>query len=242
MSAECGMWHVESRRRSDCASLKSQTSSLSVRGFTLLEVMVAGAILSLVLAALYGVFSRTLASKRLVEERLAQARSARAVLFRIGEDLQASFPLSTEEGSFHGGTGRAGALPTSSLSFVSAAHPLLAKGTEGDLYRIGYSLVPDPLVLDGFDHYQLVRSVQPEVYADQDAIGHVTALLPVRGLRLRFFDGQTWREEWGAEKTRGKLPRAVEITLYLDDADEETAIFSTVVDLPLVGSRRSGAS
>src|SRR5215471_1300143 len=73
-------------------------------GFTLLEVLVASAILSIVLAALYGVFSRTLASKRLAEEHAARARVARIVLMRIGEDLQSALPPATGNAFFQGET------------------------------------------------------------------------------------------------------------------------------------------
>jgi type II secretion system protein J len=210
------------------------------RGFTLLEIMVACAILGLVVAALYGVFSRTLGSKRLAEERMANVRAARIALWRIGEDLQASFPLTGSLG-FLGETRREGEFPQDSLSFVSAAHTLLtSRGAEGTLCQIGYTLMPDPQVST---QHQLVRRVQIDVRADQDASGEVAALLShVRGLRFRFFDGQNWLEEWGKDKTQGTLPQAVEVTLYLGGPDARVAVFSTVVTLPLAGSRRFGVS
>src|SRR5262245_27152450 len=68
------------------SSLKPQASSL--KGFTLLEVLIASSILSIVLTILYGVFSQTLTSKRIAEDRSALSRTARIVLLRIGEDLQ----------------------------------------------------------------------------------------------------------------------------------------------------------
>ncbi len=210
------------------------------QGFTLLEIMVACAILGLVVTALYGVFSRTLVSKRLVEERMAGVRAARIALWRIGEDLQASFPL-TGSLSFSGETRREGEFPQDSLSFVSAAHTLLtSRGSEGDLCQIGYALMPDPRVPI---QHQLVRRVQIDVHADQDASGEVAVLLShLRGLRFRFFDGQNWLEEWGKDKTQGILPQAVEVTLYLHSPDAGVAVFSTVVTLPLAGSRRFGVS
>src|SRR5215510_6879665 len=63
-------------------------SAFPTAGFTLLEILVASTILSMVLAILYGVFSRTLTSKQLAEEQSAQSRAARIVLLRIGDDLQ----------------------------------------------------------------------------------------------------------------------------------------------------------
>lgn len=207
------------------------------RGLTLLEVVVASAILSLVLAALYTVFSRTLASKRVAEERAARARAAHIVLLRIAEDLQGSFPLAADGEGFRGETRQVEAFPTASLSFVSAAQTALtARGMAGDLRRVAYHLVPDPLEPS---YYQLVRGVQLDIRADQDAADEAVPLLPqVRGLRVRFFDGQRWLEEWGGGTTRGRLPRAVEVTLYVGGpAGTEVSAFSTAVDLPLAGGR-----
>jgi general secretion pathway protein J len=216
-------------------------SSPRMQGFTLLEVMVACAILSLVLAALYGVFSRTLTSKRMAEERVARARAARVVLLRIGEDLRGSFPLATAYGGFAGETRRREDFPTASLSFISTAHPLLtSQASEGGLCRIGYRLVSDSTMPT---RYQLVRSVQLDIRADQDATeNEMTLLRQVRGLRFRFFDGQNWIEEWGVGRPRGRLPYAVEMTLFLEGPRDEGVTFSTVTDLPLAGSPRPGVS
>ncbi len=221
--------------------LSPQTSALEGlkgwRGFTLLEVLVASAILSLVLAALYGVFSRTLASKRLAEERADRSRSARIVLLHMGEDLQASFPFTRGNARFSGETRRTNAFPEGALSFVSSAQtPVSSAGHESDLNEIGYILLPDPARPGS---YSLVRRVNldpgvTDPAADWSLEKDAYPLLSrIRGLRFRFFDGHTWREEWGQDDTRDKLPQAVEATLYLPDSHEEVVEFSTVVDLPL---------
>lgn len=221
------------------------------RGFTLIEVLVAGAILSLVLAALYGAFSRTLTSKHVAEERAARSRVARIVLLRISEDLQASFPFAPDNARFISRTFRESAFPEDALSFIALAYrPLTDANAEGDLCEIGYALVPDPEVPA---YRQLVRRVQPDLVADRDATRDIYPLLvQVRGLRFRFFDGRTWREEWGRENTQNTLPRAVEVVLYLADPStgslqagdpaEKVVAFSTVIDLPLAKRQSAGAS
>jgi type II secretion system protein J len=199
--------------------------------------LVASAILSLVLAALYGVFSRTLASQRSAEERAERSRSARIALLRMGEDLQASLPLMRENSRFRGETRRTNAFPEGALSFVSSAQtPLSSAGRESDVNEVGYALFPDPQA-PGF--YYLTRRVSPDPGiadpgAEQSPPGEEYPLLShVRGLLLRFFDGRAWREAWGQDDTRTKLPRAVAATLYVQDAHGEVLEFSTVIDLPL---------
>jgi type II secretion system protein J len=211
----------------------------------LLEVLVASAILSLVLTILYSVFSRTLGSKRTAEERVAHARLARIVLLRMEEDLQGSFPFTTEHTHFVGETYHSGAFPEASLSFVSFVHtPLTSAGREGDFCKIRYALVPDQEASFG---YRLVRWVnfRPKDSEIDAAQAHTEEAYPllsrVRGLRFRFFDGRAWHEEWGQDKTQSKLPRAVEVTLYLEDEREEATEFSTVLEVPLASVQRTGA-
>ncbi len=227
------------------SAVRNPQSALAVAGFTLLEVLVASAILGLVLAALYSVFSRTLASKRLAEERAARLRTARIVLLRMGEELQASFPFTRRDSRFTGETRRADAFPEGAISFVTFSPTFLSSaGHQSDVHKIGYALLPDP---DTPGYRQLVRRVNldPGVAdraGDRDQDGEEYPLLSrVRGLRFRFFDGRTWHEEWGYDDTRDRLPQAVETTLYLDNSREEVVEFSTVIDLPLAASRRGGS-
>jgi general secretion pathway protein J len=224
--------------KSDNAGYWLLATGYCSRGFTLLEVLVASAILSLVLAALYGVFSRTLTSKRLAEERAVRARTARIALLRIGEDLQSAFPPGSNTARFVSRAHRATAFPEDTISFVSLTRvTLTSNNPEGDLCEIGYAVEPDPLVPT---QRQLIRRVSSALAPDRNRADEtVPLLLQVRGLRFRFFDGRSWQEEWGQEKTQNTLPQAVEVVLYLPGSREEVAQFSTVIDLPLANKRRA---
>ena len=222
------------------------TTGYSSRGFTLLEVLVASSILSIVLAILYGVFSQTLTSKQIAEERVTLSRTARVVLLRMGEDLQASFPFAPENARFVGSTHRTALFPQASLSFMSFANAQLTDtGREGDWSEIAYDLIPDPL---SPTLWQLVRRVRLSSDAARGSFGEdreaqvLPLLSRVQGLRVRFFDGRTWVEEWGQDPTRGRIPQAVEVELALASVEKprdrrnessESTTFSTLVDLPL---------
>jgi len=218
----------------------------SSRGFTLLEVLVASSILTIVLAILYGVFSQTLTSKRIAEERSTLSRTARVLLLRMGEDLQASFPFASENARFVGKTRRTSTFPQASVSFMSFANAQLTNvGREGDWSEIAYDLIPDPLAPT---LWQLVRRVRLTSEStrgsrqDEQEAEVLPLLSRVQGLRFRFFDGRTWVEEWGQDRTRGRIPQAVEVELALASAEKprdrrtessEGTTFSTLVDLPL---------
>ena len=223
-------------------------------GFTLLEVLVASAILSLMLAALYGVFAQTLQSKQLVQDEVSRARSARVVLLRIGEELQSSFPLTRSDTRFVGHTNYEGPVPEAVLSFVSlVATPLAGSGAMPR--QIHYRLVPDPsrslfFSLVRWENPGLQRQGQgdaqntPNTRDTQNSLPDSGEAFPVlsevRGFSVRFYDSQRWRDGWGHDDTRSQLPRAVELVLYLDNAGKDVAPFSTVVDLPLAGSQHVG--
>jgi|GEM_PF-468085 len=223
-----------------------RATGYSSRGFTLLEVLVATSVLSIVLAILYGVFSQTLATKRTAEDRAALSRTARIVLLRMGEDIQASFPFAPADARFVGATRRTSTFPRASLSFTSFATAQLTDvGREGDWSEIAYDLVPDPLAPT---LWQLVRRVRLGSESDRNARrdndeAEVLPLLSrVQGLRFRFFDGREWLEEWGQDRTKARVPQAVEVELVLAPAGApekksnkqfENITFSTLVDLPL---------
>ncbi len=218
-------------------------------GFTLLEVLVASAILSMVLAIVYGVFSQTLTSTQRAEEQNAQSRAARIVLLRIGDDLQASLPLTSGHFRFVGRASHTQQFPDSFLSFVSESGlPLTSGSPTSDGYEIEYELVPDPRATPPVQ--QLVRRARfAPMTAGSDLTraseGETLPLLTgVQGLRFRFFDGRVWHDEWGKDQTAMKLPRAVEVELYLarkktgaSREEQEPVKFSTVVDLPLAEIR-----
>jgi general secretion pathway protein J len=237
-----GYWLLATGYSSCRAGYRLPTTGYSPRGFTLLEVLVASSILSIVLAILHGVFSQTLTSKRVAEERTALSRTARIVLLRIGEDLQASFPFTTENARFVGETRRTSTFPQASVSFMSFANAQLTSvGREDDWSEITYDLIPDPLTPSV---WQLIRRVRLSVDSARSAsAGEVVPLLAsVQGLRFRFFDGRGWSEEWGRDQTRGRIPQAVEVELLLATNENRKVrgslqanamTFSTLVDLPL---------
>lgn len=210
-------------------------------GFTLLEVLVAGAIFSLVMAALYGVFSQTLLSKSLAEERAAQARTARVALLRIGEDLQSALPPTNKEIHFLGETHPTQEFPEDTLSFVTLTRAAVTTYIpEGDLSEVAYVVEPDP---SDITQKQLIRRVRFTL-SPQDAAADEAAplLLHVHGLRFRFFDGREWQEEWRQESILKRLPQAVETTVYVADSQGKILPFSMVITLPLADTKRGKAA
>ena len=224
------------------------------QGFTLLEVLVASTILSIVLAALYTVFSQTLTSHSRTEQQVARSRAARIVLLRLGDELRASPPSAVD--SFVplvGEVQRRGRFPDTTLTFTSALPSLHSiPGVDGGLSTVHYRLVPEE---SDSSLYRLIRQVSHNTVEKHESLTQSAALAyplisGVRGFRTRFFDGRRWQDEWGQGPERTQLPRAVEIRLYLDtserrlpqtaepESDRAVQQFSTLVELPLVPAAR----
>src|SRR5207248_10251495 len=66
------------------------------RGFTLIEMVISGALMSIILASAYVCLSAGFSTQRLVDARSDAAQSARVALSLMAADLRCAVPLSKE--------------------------------------------------------------------------------------------------------------------------------------------------
>jgi general secretion pathway protein J len=202
-------------------NFRSRTS-----GFTLLEVLLAVAIVGLILVTVYGALSRTMFSKQVAEERAELFANGRDVVLRMASEIEAALtPPSGDRIYFRGGTN--GDVP--SLEFVA-----MNRGGYG-LNRvrpgrvlIAYTLDPLPNRRDVFalrreEHLFAALlaeadGITSEMTAEEEENPAPTAIAtylldcpelageidipgtctPVSGLTFRYFDDFSgeWREDW----------------------------------------------
>ena len=174
-------------------------------GFTLLETLVALTMTALVLAALGGVVLRTATARTRATGAADRIASARTVLLRLGREIEGAVPpgapgadATSEQLVVHAPADRDG---SSTLRFATMGTP--ATPGASDLQEVWYAYEPDPRQPGAGT---LVRRAGSSVRGQPMLAG-------VRRFRVRCFDGIAWREEWSP----GRLPRAVEIGLELDD-------------------------
>jgi prepilin-type N-terminal cleavage/methylation domain-containing protein len=176
-------------------------------GFTLLETLVALAITAIVLAALGGSVLRAAVARTratAVADRLAASRT---LLVRIAAEVEAArTPLAADPAGperFVVAPNDTG-LPWSVLRLATA---VAGPGAAGDVRGVTYEVQPDA-------HRPgigvLVRRDGPPTAV---AAATQPVLTGVRTFAVRCFDGTTWSGSWPA----GRLPRAVAITLGVDD-------------------------
>ena len=214
------------------------------RGFTLVEILIAIFILSLVMATVYVSYSGTLKTTHQLEEDGAIYKMARASLGRMINDLsslQAYSDSSGSSGSFdlHAGIKKIGSREFHSLSFWSASH-LAFSENEGEERpaAISYYVQED----NERKSFSLLRADVSGSKPDstKNTEGGFIICQNIDSFRLTFYDasgGET--DSWDSSATgtdqTGSAPAVIKIELSLvNPSDPEKPYkFMTKVFLPV---------
>jgi general secretion pathway protein J len=222
------------------------TFNISKAGFTLLEIVIAIAILAVVFTSLYSAYSSTLDTTEAVESERDVGQAARLGLMRIAEDLASVYYQAVEgdaedrpysfEGSDTGALDQGGKVleitTGGSLDF-NLVFPSLR------INRVSYVLEPQP---DNERYYKLVRREVPFVGLAEEGEEMVIEVAEgVEELSLTYFDedGQEL-SQWDSEavESQGLLPRLVLIRLQL--AGDRSRLFTISVALPPLSIEKQG--
>ncbi len=206
-------------------------------GFTLIEVMIAVAILSSLTVLIWGSYQQTFRSQRLVEANLTRYRAARLAMDRILRDVQMAYLSKniipgTEQTprTFFDGTHRA---DVDELRFTYFGHQrLYAESKEADTAAVGYFGGHDR---DNSQKLNLYRRETRRLQADRfENISGETELLCDDIVRLQFEyyhpDKKAWVDTWRTSQADGypdRLPSRVRARLTIrDEAGNEMAFIS----------------
>jgi len=193
-------------------------ASTARRGFTLLEVMVALALLALVLTLVQGAYSGAVRSKERIGRDTERVHVAAAVLDRLVRELSMAFESATQRQA----TGLVVSTDLdgiSSLSFTTRVPPIGGPTTGGDA-EVGYALEE---VDQGME---LSRRETTRVDGDLLEGGVPRSL--VRGItafRVQCYDGEEWKDDWDSRERSDPphLPLAVSAELVWTDGEGEDA-------------------
>lgn len=210
-------------------------------GFTLLEMIVAAAIFTAVVAGAYALFdgSRRLSAR--AEARAELLQTARAALRAIEADLKGALMSgSAYDTGFIGQDAGSAEEPLDVLELVSVTAPSAEASTDDfrdatkvrrpDLSKVSYWIEKDAgKAAHGLVRERLGTLLPPESRTRREEDVE-TVSADVVGLNLRYYDGQ-WRETWDSTRSR-TMPRAVEITLRVK-REEEVETHTARVYLPV---------
>ena len=216
-------------------SIDTRARLIDQRGFTLIELMLAVGVLSIILAMLASSFSAVAHSKVHAEGRLLVDRQGRALLWQMSKEIRNAVqtPLIPSnvllQGAGHSGSN--GPIDTILLSTFDAGHRRAITGLAPE-YLVTYSVVSNP------DHpgwYLLERSQQSGLAASGAASQTLVLANNLLSLHLRYFDGQRWTEEWdsSAAKVGTQLPVAVAIQIEMAAPGGRIMDFATQVTMPM---------
>lgn len=201
------------------------------KGFTLLEVLVAVAILVGIGTMTYMTMANTIRARDFLAENDTVQKSVRVSMERLGQELRLAY-LTTNTSAVN--TYRTVFVavnndPVDQLWFASLSHKRLYKNSrECDQTEITIWGEDDP----NNNNTQVILHREGARIDNEPGKGGVVLPLAynVKSLDMRFLDTETgeWLEEWSTEGVdqSGRLPRAVKLVLKISapDPDDESDI------------------
>lgn len=206
-----------------------------IRGFTLLEILLALGIFSVIIILLLSSFTGTERSREILSDRSRDFRQLRMSLDRIGSDLAGAFSSASIEATAltcHEDT--LAGKPAATLVFTAFVLPEPGDTRPSeDLVKLKYypKLDKDGAFL--------------ELYREESSLPLIENRIPTRevrmadrllGFRVEFSDGDTWTREWpSGGKSKRSLPEKVAFILTASSGQE----YRRIVSLPLAGQEAS---
>jgi len=207
-------------------------------GFTLLEVMIAMAILAAMALALFVATNQTLNSKANTEGRDDATHAVVQAMDRISGDLEMAVMVKSKDllgATFDGEYAFEG--QEQRLDFVTMSHVrFLADSKESELSEVSYYLAPMP---DEPNLQVLMRREATAVDKNLQQGGIAYPILEnVQGLRFEYLDVKSddYKKLWDSKSIdfNNRLPQAVKITVetLLPD-DEQKSTFTTLAPIQM---------
>ncbi|MBH0178299.1 MAG: prepilin-type N-terminal cleavage/methylation domain-containing protein [Nitrospira sp.] len=210
--------HVQppaTHERYECrpARIEIAPPSSNQSGFTLVEVLVAIALLAVIGAMVFGSLVTTTQAMDAGRERAEREQTVRRVLRVMAEELS----LSRYDKTFPwiGMNGTQDGQPADTLAFLAMSDGMGNTAVkESETVRVVYTRERD----------RLIRFVRRNRYSLTDeALDQVELADRVRGFNVRYYDGQSriWTDEW---RTSEKMPKVLllEVTFQPPNADPWT--------------------
>jgi type II secretion system protein J len=182
--------------------------SITNRGFTLLEIILATSLTSLLLLIVYTTYFSINRSIDAASEEQEVLQSGRVLLELIRQDLRGVYPAKNFQFlSEIADKEKDESEITHTLDFVTTS----SMGSN----VFGRSVVGYYLITTDEEVKVFIRRESKEIKLDikEGGVNFELSRL-VKQFRLSFYDGQEWVEEWDS-KARGKLPVQVRIVLVL---------------------------
>ncbi|WP_432821139.1 type II secretion system protein GspJ [Trichloromonas sp.] len=207
------------------AGKRTDAHGAAPKGFTLVEVLVAVAITSMVLLAVYGVFASVSGAKQRLETDGEAYHRARVLFDRIGRELRSAYVKPSGTDTFFRGGHSNNGHPYLTLTTTAVTPQSNARG----IAVVHYELIEDHEVKAG-NKVLMRQETSPLNPAAQNQPGY--RLAPgIEEMSIRFYNGDNWQDEW--DSSSQGLPQLVEIAMRIKTA-ETTLPFRSAFELPVI--------
>lgn len=184
------------------------------RGFTLLEMLVALAMMSVLAASLYASLHIGFRARERAEAALEPVRAVGLAMELLRRDIASALPPTGVLAGAMLGEDRTADLSrgdTDSLVFHTASGD--ADEHVCDVRKVEFAVTESD---DGAGPYALVRRVTTNLLAPEAPAPDEEVLCrSVRAFNLRYFDGADWLDSWDSSQQGNALPVAVEVTVVV---------------------------
>ncbi|HLC18214.1 MAG TPA: type II secretion system protein GspJ [Thermodesulfobacteriota bacterium] len=198
------------------------------RGFTLLEVLIAVGLMSVIIMALYGTLFPVLASQKRLDAEIERITEVSRFMDIFSSEVRSSFfktknPYSLWTGELI----ETGSSATTRLTFTTLTHSAVGgvgggrAGRDGDLVTIRYSAEESS---EG--GITLYKEVWNPYTGGGDGGFKIGIIEDIEGFEVTYYDGAQWAGAWDAA-LEARAPEAVKVVLSVRDAGEVRE-FSTV--------------
>ncbi len=193
-------------------------------GFTLIELVIAASLASLILVAGYMCLSSATATQKLIEPRAEVIQNARVAMGIITADLRSACPLSADY-QFLGMRRMIEDTEADNMDFATHNYAP-SRPNEADFCEVSFFVQQDP----ESGKFSLWRRRNPTIAPDPFSGGKMEEIADgLLGARFEYYDGDDWYDDWGEIKPQRKqtdtslpapnlsgMPEAVRITLSFD--------------------------
>jgi general secretion pathway protein J len=204
-------------------------------GFTMVELMLALSIFAFITTLMWGAFSQTATSKKVIQSEQERAHAVRVALMRMAREIEMAYVSGSENTAIayrrtmFVGSSRA---DVDELTFSTFAHQRLRAGAaEGDTSLITYYGARDP---DDRRVLNLMRRETRRLQAEDPSVltSEAYVLCPdVSRVKFAFYDHKKkeWESDWSTLNATGTqyLPTHVRITLTVVDERGQEVTYST---------------
>ncbi|HEX9022362.1 MAG TPA: type II secretion system protein GspJ [Geobacteraceae bacterium] len=204
---------------------KPETRTVSVKGFTLLELLLALALFAILCSALYGTYFALMRGRETASAKIDERRELSVTLDQLRRELSSAFYRSTnnrlhfivEDRDYFG-------KPASTLDFTAIVPPRIGRQPLSDQVQLVYSGV-------GKDNILQLKRQEKDLYHTLDPFPYLQ-MEAVEGFLVECYDGSKWVRTWDTTMNGGTLPQCVRVTISLKEG-EKTTDFSTIAILRL---------